>query len=351
MTFLRNAWYMAAWTEEVTRAFLPRTVLAEPIVFYRREDGTPAAVADTCPHRFVPLSKGKLKGDVIECGYHGLQFDAAGRCVWNPHGDQKIPPALRIRSYPVVDRDEIVWIWMGDPAAPDLERLPRFEFFSRSDPGVRTVHNYLYSAFGADILIDNLLDLSRAEFLHDCTFSSGFAANNAMQVTEEGEGCVRVSRQLYDIPLPPPFAPIYDPGGNVDEYQETRWLAPGAVEFRNDVVRIGGRRGEGVWSLFNHYATPESERTTHYFFSISRRHRLEPSFDEAYRTRQLQGVELEDADMLEAQQRRMGDRDFWAMKPVLLQSDAAAMRVRRVMERLLKAEAALAQTPEVERVG
>jgi phenylpropionate dioxygenase-like ring-hydroxylating dioxygenase large terminal subunit len=342
MRFLRNTWYMAAWSEEVRRGLLPRTILDEHIVFYRKEDGQPVAIADTCPHRFVPLSKGVLKGDVVECGYHGLQFDCSGQCVSNPHGNRAIAPAMRVRRYPLVDRDECIWIWMGDPDQADMSRVPTFQFFDRKDPGVRTMHNYVHARFGTEILADNLMDLSHAEFLHAGSFSSGYAEKSTMEVVEDGN-TVRVSRLLQDIPLPPPFAPIYDCPGNVDQYQETRWMAPGIFEFRNDIAATGGDRYAGVCSLFNHMVTPETERTTHYFFSISRRHQLEPEFDQVYKNRQLRGVEDEDCDMLNAQQVRIGERDLMEMDPVLLQSDAAAVRVRRVLRRLLSAEAAISE--------
>ena len=87
MHYLRNAWTVAATSAEVGREPFRRTFLDEPVVFYRREDGSPVALFDRCPHRIVPLSRGRLRGDEIECGYHGLRFDPTGRCTRNPHGE------------------------------------------------------------------------------------------------------------------------------------------------------------------------------------------------------------------------------------------------------------------------
>lgn len=70
--YLKNAWYVAAWDHELGREPLAVTMLEERIVLYRRTDGKPTALEDACPHRKLPLSMGHIKGDEIECGYHGL---------------------------------------------------------------------------------------------------------------------------------------------------------------------------------------------------------------------------------------------------------------------------------------
>src|SRR5258707_8728287 len=82
--FIRNAWYVGAWDHEVSRDLLRRVILGEPVVFFRRNDGTPVALEDVCCHRQAPLSKGKLRGDFVECPYHGLQFNDAGAVVVVP---------------------------------------------------------------------------------------------------------------------------------------------------------------------------------------------------------------------------------------------------------------------------
>ena len=76
-TYLRNAWYVAAWSDDLAEGkLLARTIMKEPIVLYRRADGSPAALHDRCPHRFAPLSMGKIvHGDAVQCPYHGLEFD------------------------------------------------------------------------------------------------------------------------------------------------------------------------------------------------------------------------------------------------------------------------------------
>jgi phenylpropionate dioxygenase-like ring-hydroxylating dioxygenase large terminal subunit len=105
MEYLRNAWYVAAWSEELAAGkLIARTFLDEPVVLFRTNDGAAAALFDRCPHRFAPLSRGRHKGSEIECGYHGLRFDRSGACSLNPYNPGHTPPRARVQSYPVLER-------------------------------------------------------------------------------------------------------------------------------------------------------------------------------------------------------------------------------------------------------
>ena len=85
---------------------LPGTILDQPVVLFRKEDGRIAALQDRCAHRAAPLSSGVVLGDEIQCGYHGFRYDSSGRCTWIP-GQDFVPTKARVRAYPVVER----WRW------------------------------------------------------------------------------------------------------------------------------------------------------------------------------------------------------------------------------------------------
>src|ERR1700730_7109914 len=89
--FVRNAWYPAAWSRDVAYSLTARRILGQRVVLYRTGTGAIAALEDACPHRLAPLSMGRLKGDAVECGYHGMTFDGSGQCVRIP-GQPIIPP-------------------------------------------------------------------------------------------------------------------------------------------------------------------------------------------------------------------------------------------------------------------
>ena len=184
--FLRNYWYVAASDHDVQRQPLGRIILGEPIVFYRLEDGTPVALEDRCAHRHLPLSMGKLVGDTLQCHYHGLRYDKTGTCVRVP-GQDMIPRSARVKSYPVVERYHWLWIWMGDPALADPDKIPDFHWFD--DPenwGAKG--QYLHVKANWQLIVDNLLDLTHLAFVHETTIgNSALVDNAAVKVTRAHE--------------------------------------------------------------------------------------------------------------------------------------------------------------------
>ncbi len=123
-TLVRNAWYVAAWSTEVDDQLRRFVILGDAVLLFRRTDGRVAALEDLCPHRLLPLSKGKRIGDTVQCGYHGLTFDGDGKCVRVP-GQDRIPPSAYVDAYPVEERNGIIWIWMGQK-----DRANRDDIFS-----------------------------------------------------------------------------------------------------------------------------------------------------------------------------------------------------------------------------
>jgi vanillate O-demethylase monooxygenase subunit len=113
--FVRNAWYIAAWANEVAGQPLARRICNDPIVLFRDKSGHVAALDDRCCHRAAPLHRGTVVERGIQCGYHGLVIDGSGRCVAVP-GQALVPDSARVRAYPTVEKDAMVWVWMGEPA-------------------------------------------------------------------------------------------------------------------------------------------------------------------------------------------------------------------------------------------
>ncbi|MDX3906335.1 MAG: aromatic ring-hydroxylating dioxygenase subunit alpha [Pigmentiphaga sp.] len=337
--FLRNAWYMAGWAREIDGAMLARRIADTPVVVYRREDGQPAALHDRCPHRFAPLSRGRLEGGVIECGYHGLRFDAGGKCVGNPHGDGRIPQAAQVQAFPLVEKYTLLWIWFGDPARADPSTIPDFSFLD--DPGRGRVDGYLHVQANYLLETDNLLDLSHTQFVHPNFHFSEAILQGRHEVTQAGD-TVHSNLWCPNGAASPMFAkriPGYDGRSPVDQWMDMRWDPPCLLRLDTGITPAGRPREEGGQSFTAHILTPETETSTHYFFAHSRNFRVgDADMDEAIAHWQRVGFGEQDKPMLEAVQQAMGTTDLMSLKPVLLPIDTAAVRARRIVRHLLEAE-------------
>jgi phenylpropionate dioxygenase-like ring-hydroxylating dioxygenase large terminal subunit len=338
MTFLRNAWYVAAWNDEVDAGTLfHRRILGEQILLMRKGAGTVSALTDRCPHRFAPLHRGTRHGDVIECAYHGLRFDGAGRCVHNPQGDGVIPVNARVRSYPVVAKDMLLWIWMGDPAKADEAAIPDFEGL---DPVSYAINKgYMHTPANYEVMTDNIMDLGHIEFLHEGLLGSEAVRRGETEVRQDGR-VVFSNRLVRDEILPPALEALFESGGKpVDRWLDVRWHAPANMHLTVGVTPAGsppriGRETPGV-----HLMTPETESTTHYFWATARDFRrddeqLHQALDEGLRY----AFEHQDKPMIEAVENNMDGHDFWELRPVILACDAGAVRARRVLRKMISDE-------------
>lgn len=337
MAYLRNTWYVAGWSDELADGMLARRLLDQPLLLFRRIDGSVAALADRCPHRFVPLHMGRRHGDVIECAYHGLRFDASGQCVLNPNSDV-IPKTARVPAYPVVERHQLLFVWMGDPDRADPALVP--DFGCMDDPTLAVTKGTIHGKAGYLLMVDNILDLSHAQYLHADTLGSEALARARTEVVEQGRA-IDVRRTMPDsVQAPFTAASRGFAGRRADAYMDTRWHPPGYMQIETCLVEPGRPRSEGKTSFALHLVTPETATSNHYFWANARAfatgdealsQRIQVGFSHAF--------EHEDKPILEAQQASMGDADFWSLRPVLLAGDAPAVRVRRRLERMIADEA------------
>lgn len=197
MNYLRNAWYCAALSEEVGEAPFARRILDEPVLIARDTEGAARAMSDMCPHRFAPLHKGIREGDSIECPYHGLRFDLGGRCVHNPHGSGRIPAAANLHAYPIVERQGVIWLWPGDPAAADESLIVDLRLIPRDGAPIA---GHLDMAVDYRLVIDNLLDLSHAPYIHPGTLAPARMARQSH--FDAGDRSLQCRYLMRDVETP-----------------------------------------------------------------------------------------------------------------------------------------------------
>jgi vanillate O-demethylase monooxygenase subunit len=341
MSYLLNTWYVAAWADELAQgALLARTLLEQPVVFFRDSHGSVRAIHDRCPHRFAPLHLGTLVGDSIQCAYHGLHFDGNGACTHNPHGEGVIPKAACVRAYPVCERGAILWIWMGEPAKADENLIPDFSFFEKELPTAKG-KGYLPTKAHYELLSDNIMDLSHVDFLHPTTLGGGALSSARAEVEELPGDRVRISWFAPNDVAPPAFGSQLANPNNADVWADVVWHAPGLMLLRGGATEAGRPIEEGPHSVNLHLMTPQDAGYTHYFYANTRTFERENHALNEHIQEMLLGVfAAEDKPMVEAQQRQMGGADLLSLNPVLLPVDAGAMRCRRTLRRLIEAEKA-----------
>lgn len=329
--YIRNAWYMAAWAEEVPdHGFLTRKLLDRKWLLWREVAGGWSIIEDRCPHRFVPLSRGKFEDGRIACGYHGLTFDGTGTCVNNPFGGD-LPPAAQVASLPVVEAHGGLWFWPGSPAKADPALIPDFAFIDAGPPIERAQY---IMAVNYQLIADNLLDLSHAEFLHVESFgTNGSLFSHGKQTVEQDEDSAIWNKwDMTDAPPPGWAAGMVGEGGAVDQSLHIRWHAPANLALFIEMRRSGHTEPLVPPMANPHILTPETAHSTHYFFTHA------PGEAEAAQARRV--FLEEDEPMITAQAEAMGDADFWDLRPVILASDKAAILARRRLMQLRKAESA-----------
>ena len=336
--FVRNAWYVAAWDHEITRTLKRRVILDEPVLLFRKDDGTAIALEDRCCHRQAPLSMGRLIGNVVKCPYHGLEFDTSGKCVKVP-SQENIPGNARIKSFPMVERNHWLWIWMGDPAKANPDLIEDFHFLD--DPAWRFGGNYLHVESNYLLLVENLLDTTHLPFLHPATLGTDAFARSEFEVKREGDR-VTVARYLMNE-LPAPFHKQmggFPDGMKVDRWQVTHYGPPSFVRLDIGSAPVGtpirqGERSKGVnmWNL--NAITPETEKTAHYFFAQAYNFKLDEPWVGNMLAKQITEIFMDDMAMVKAQQKNM---DMGPAPSVTLGQDKAWLAMRGIVDRLIREE-------------
>ncbi len=338
MPWLEEAWYVAAWSQDVDEgALLHRTICEQPIVVYRNSSGI-AALADQCSHRLAPLSRGRVcagSGNV-ECPYHGLQFASDGECVVNPHGGRR-NERLDIRSYPIVEKHTLAWIWLGQGPA-DVSLIPDFSYLDPGAPGV--VSNREMITMGVDyrLVIDNLLDLSHASFLHRGVLGNEASLGADVDISEDA-GTLYIRRTSRAIEPPELFDAIFrNDGEPVDMWSEMRWDAPSNLRHDAGVHEPGSRPETGITLRGTHLITPSTPSSCYYHMAAVRisDHPSPIDSDEglsaALSAKRRYAFEEEDKPILEAQQRAYARAGASDAEPVMLTIDRGPLRARRILE-------------------
>jgi vanillate O-demethylase monooxygenase subunit len=337
--FPLNAWYAAAYDIELNRALMPRTICNKKLVLYRKLDGTPAVLEDACWHRMLPLSKGHLDGDQLVCGYHGLVYGPNGRCTSMP-SQETINPSACVRSYPVVERHRLVWLWMGDPALADPAKVPDMHW--NDDPEWAGDGRRIHAKCDYRLVVDNLMDLTHETFVHGSSIGQRAVAESPFKITHTDDR-VTVTRWMRSID-PPPFWSYQlrkknGEAGRADRWQIISFEPPCTVTIDVGVAPTGtgapeGDRSQGVNGYVLNTMTPETDTTCHYFWAFCRNYNIHDQGLTQWLREGVTRVFGEDEAILEAQQQAIldhPDKEFYNL-------NIDAVWARRIIDTMIEAE-------------
>ena len=330
-----NCWWVAAFTTEVTTDLLDRWLCDTPVLLYRKEDGSLAAIENRCPHRSAPLHLGCRKGDNIECGYHGFTFAPDGACVRVP--SMKVPPpALRIRSFPVVECEPFVWIYLGDPDKIDQVPPPhQLEWFD--DDAFATVTGRLDVAANYMLLKENVLDLTHFGFVHASTFKIADWVEAPKLVLDE-ERC-GYHQSFSSSPLPPVFAePLGLSPGTPYDRENYGWFVNPALQIAAvDLIDPDSKQLTGRFRV-SHATTPIDPTHMHYWWVLGRDYGT--TDDEMRALKEITEIGFdEDERMIEAVQ-AVQNRDPRPTSELekSVKADGPGVQARRIVQRWMERE-------------
>ncbi|HTT59637.1 MAG TPA: aromatic ring-hydroxylating dioxygenase subunit alpha [Acidimicrobiales bacterium] len=330
---LRDHWYVAALSTELTTRPLSRSIVGEHVALFRSSSGRVVALADRCPHRGYPLSLGTVEGEQLVCGYHGFTFNCEGRCVSVP-GQDRIPSRADVKSYPVVEQGPWVWMWTGRQE-PDYDRLPAVPWMTDTEhwtsvAGVATIDARF------DLLVDNLLDLSHETYLHKGSIGTPEVAETPIEVeTDDEAGVVRVYRHMNAVECPPFYSRTTGLEGKVDRWQDIEYFAPGFYALHSRIAPVGqpplpdGGDDHAYHMTIFYGLTPAKEGQVHDFWALSRDFCREDSDVDEFLMKMQSNVVQEDVDALNVLERRA--QEEVETSEVSVKIDKGGLAARRIL--------------------
>lgn len=188
-------WYPIAVSQDLkSDAPMRAKLLDVDLVLYRGKGGEVAVAIDICPHRHVRLSAGKVIDGQIECPFHGLRFDATGRCQRVPAlgREVRLPESYRVRSFPARERYGLIWTCFGNA---DKDTIPDFPPFNDIDPAQIGIVEGLWPISAAR-QVENFTDLAHLPLVHATTLGGDPDAAIKPARIEQGEAEL-TCRALY----------------------------------------------------------------------------------------------------------------------------------------------------------
>ena len=254
-----EAWYIVAEAKKLRHTPLAVTLLDTPLVIFRDQSGNVGALLDRCPHRNVPLSLGAIKGEHLQCVYHGWEFDRTGACQFVPAlmGESR-SPGRRVTAFHAREQDGFIWVY----ATPDIEPVSEpFRFPLLNEKNYTSVRQEVQAAASIHAVAENALDVPHTAYLHGGLFRSAKTKRNEIEVVIR-RWHDRVEAEYIGEPRPSGLAGrLLAPGGGTVTHFD-RFILP-------SIVQVEYRLGEASHLCVTSALTPVADFYTRLFSVIS----------------------------------------------------------------------------------
>ena len=338
--FLRNSWYCAGWSAELGNEPKSIKIMNQDIVLFRTSNGLATALDNRCRHRSAPLSRGCVKGDVIECPYHGLQFNRDGQCTLNPHGSGEIPPNAHTRSYPLEERDGALWVWMGNPEKADPTFIIDL-YFNPASEAWNGDEGYLHVNAGYQLVIDNLLDLTHTSYVHSASLGIDIANSPgaSLDVDFRKQDKAIIAEYVFrNAPGSISLAAFYT-APRMDTYSRMAWYPAASLIQETHFTEVGADKQSGIAMPAAHLIVPETEHSCHYFYRSCHNSSQDiETKNSAMKKTAIEAFVNEDEPLIGACHEQMAGQELFELKPAILQTDVAGVLARKLLKKLIHEE-------------
>jgi len=335
---MTDYWYVACQSRSLkTRRPLSVTMLGIPLVIFRAGDGSVGALLDRCPHRNVPLSAGAVKGNCLQCPYHGWEFATDGECTSVPGlVDAASHRGREAMAFPAREQQGFVWVFMNPDVEPTADPHPiphlddkRYTHAVREANANGTLH----------ATIENALDVPHTSFLHKGLFRGTGTRNDITAVLRRWGD--RAEVEYVGEPRPSGLmARILAPkGGEVVHFD--RFYLP-------SVAVVDYALGDATHAVVTTLCTPVSDFETKLYAVVSFRLRFIPGWlVKPFLEPVARMVFAQDARVLGMQTdviQRFGGEQF-----VSTEIDVIGPHIWRLMKEAERGDAAATDEPKLEK--
>lgn len=249
---LINNWYIACLSIELTNKPLECVIYDKKLVLFRNENKKAVCLLNKCLHRHSELSKGEVSEGELVCPYHGWSYNSEGIVTSIPsEGPEMIKGKRCQKTFPIVERDGVIWVWMGKAEDKDESKIWKFPHTDSIDSKGWT-HYFMVTDFNNEVtnLVENFMDVPHTVFVHSGWFRNRSLTKVPITVETKNAGVLVTYHQKDDnigVLIKPLLNPKNDPMVHTDHF-----IFP-------NITRVDYSFGENYKYIINSQCTPVSK--------------------------------------------------------------------------------------------